>query len=90
MRNSGMWPKHERDGKVESRGSLRDDTYLWCVLRTHGNADAMLTATARLVVTPVIRTASCMFLLFWKMRTTRNTSQANPETAHPLCIPPKC
>ena len=58
-------------------------TYLWCVLRTQGNALRMLIATARFVMTPMIKTASWLSLWSMKINVTRNMSQANPEVAQP-------
>ena len=60
------------------------------MFRTHGKALPILTATAILVVTPVMRIASWVFLWLMKMSTTRKTSHAKPDVAQPLWIPPKC
>ena len=64
-------------------GAEMVDTYLLCVFRTQGKALRMLTATARLVITPIIKTASWLSLWSMKMSVTRKISQTKPEVAHP-------
>jgi len=64
--------------------------YLWCVLRTQGNAEVMERPMMTFVTTAMAMMASWMFEWLINNITTRNTNQMNPEMAHPEWIPPRC
>jgi len=50
----------------------------------------MLMATRILVITPVISTASWLFLWLMNINVTRKMSQPSPDVAQPEWIPPRC
>jgi hypothetical protein len=58
-------------------------TYLWCVLRTHGKADATDVATMRFVSTPNTNITSWFDLCWMKIRVTLKMSQRKPDVAQP-------
>jgi len=72
-----------------SRQSIKK-TYLWCVFLTQGIAAMELRMTVTSVTKPRDRMAGCMISIFLKLLTTLNISQAMPESAQPLWIPPRC
>ena len=72
-----------RDGIRWRVVSLDILTYLWCVFRTHGNAETMEMLTATTVRRPVIKIDLWKSTCSIKIRATRNTSHKKPETAHP-------
>lgn len=65
-------------------------TYLWWVFLTQGIAAMELRMIATSVTKPSVRTAGCVMSTFLKLLTTLNISQAIPESAQPLWIPPRC
>ena len=63
---------------------------LWCVFRTQGNADTIVTPTTMKVRTPMAKVDLRFFLCSFRMTTTLKNNHRNPEVAHPECIPPRC